>query len=456
MSKSLLEQRNGIIEQIRSIAAARENSTDGQTNFTPDEQEQVRDLMAKAKELQTQITGAKVREALADEVKSFLDGASAEALNADALNGAQVGAGGRRIKSLGEYYTESKQFKAAMAPFGSRDIGAGARFSADPVAVAGGLKALIGTGDRTDPDNAQAGVLWDTQRLPTVQATWPQLTLRNVITVGQTNSDAVSYARVLRAGVGGTVNNAAGVPEATSAAAVGSGTPAVTPVQAGVKPESGIAFEKVTAPVVTIAHWVPATKKALSDAGQLRTLIDNFLRAGLEQEVERQVLLGNSSSGEEVDGLLNQDGIQVQAFDTNIVTTVRRALTKIRRYGRPNAILVSPGTAERIDLLRLPGANSYLGGGPFGAANPTLWRQPLVEVPGLDDDTVLLGDFSTAVLWDRQDATITATDSHADFFVRNLVAILAEARAAFGLLDPALIARVDVSGDDDFSAPAAA
>lgn len=447
-TKTLTEERNGIIASLRDLAAAREVAGG---DFTEDERKRVTDLMGKAKDLQERITAAKVDRVLADEVKSFLSGAAAEALNADALAGSQPGAGGRRIKSLGEYFTESREFKSAMAPYGGREVGAGARVSTDPVAISGGLKALIGTGDRASDDNAGAGVLWDTQRLPTVQATWPQLTLRNVITVGQTNSDAVSYARILRAGVGGTVNNATGVPEARTAAAVGSGTPAVTPAQAGVKPESALAFEKVTAPVVTIAHWVPATKKALSDAGQLRTLIDNFLRAGLEQEVERQVLLGDSTAGEEVDGLLNQDGIQVQAFDTNIITTVRRALTKVRKYGRPNAILVSPGTAERIDLLRLPGASNYLGGGPFGATNPTLWRTPLVEVPGLNDDTVLLGDFTTAVLWDRQDATITATDSHADFFVRNLVAILAEARAAFGLLDPALIARVDVSGDDTFA-----
>ena len=38
--------------------------------------------------------------------------------------------------------------------------------------------------------------------------------------------------------------------------------------------------------------------------------------------------------------------------------------------------------------------------------------------------TVLVGDFRKAVIWDRQQASISATDSHADFFIRNLVAIL--------------------------------
>jgi hypothetical protein len=39
-------------------------------------------------------------------------------------------------------------------------------------------------------------------------------------------------------------------------------------------------------------------------------------------------------------------------------------------------------------------------------------------------------------MWDRQQVTISVSDSHADFFIRNLVAVLAEARAAFGVLKP--------------------
>lgn len=439
MADTLEKQRNDLMVEIRNIAAKAETED---REFTEVEQTQVRDLMGKAKDLQKSITGQKVSKAMADDVRQFLSAEDAEALNADATAGARPAH--RRIKSIGEYFTDSDAFKKSLGQYQGKSIPTNTRIATEAVQVPGGLKALIGTGD---VGGSGANNLWDPQRIPTVQATWPQLKLRNVITVGETSSDAVTYARVLRAGTTGTVNNAAGVPEATSAAAVGSGTPAVTPVQAGVKPQSALAFEKVTAPVVTIAHWVPATKKALSDAGQLRTLIDNFLRAGLEQEIERQILGGDSTEGEEVDGLINTDGIQVQTFDQNILVTLRKALTKVRKYGTPNAILVSPETAERIDLLADKNGRP-LGGGAFGAANPSVWRTPLVEVPGLDADTVLLGDFSTAVLWDREDASVTATDSHADFFVRNLVAILAEARAAFGVLDPALLVKVSVAGED--------
>lgn len=452
MSKSLLEQRNEIMLEIRNIAAKAE--AEGR-DFTDEERSTVTDRMGKARDLQTQMTAQKVSKALADDVKEFLSEADAADLNGDALEHQQKGFGARRLKSIGEYFVESENYKKALAEAGGgqgKNVGAGTSFRTNPLALAGGLKALIGT----DPaaDGSGAGTLWDPQRIPTVQYSWPTLKMRNVVTVGQTSSDAITYARVLRNGVGATDSNAAGVPEAVSDQPVGSGTPAVTPVQAGVKPQSALGFEKVTTPVVTIAHWVAATKKALSDAGQLRTLIDNFLQSGLEAEVERQVIFGDSSTAEEFDGLMNTDGIQTQAFDTNILVTIRKGITKVRKYGTPNAVLASPGTTERIDLLRTS-TGAYLGGGAFGSANTTVWRLPVIEVPSMADDTVMVGDFRTAVLWDREEASIAVTDSHLDFFTRNLVAILAEARAAFGVLDPALIAKLAVTGTDEIVPPAA-
>jgi HK97 family phage major capsid protein len=50
-----------------------------------------------------------------------------------------------------------------------------------------------------------------------------------------------------------------------------------------------------------------------------------------------------------------------------------------------------------------------------------------------------------AVLWDREQAAVQVSDSHADFFVRNLVAILAEMRAAFGVIRPKAFVVIDLT-----------
>ena len=56
-----------------------------------------------------------------------------------------------------------------------------------------------------------------------------------------------------------------------------------------------------------------------------------------------------------------------------------------------------------------------------------------------------MGDFRTAVLWDREQAAVHVTDSHDDWFVKNIIAILAEMRAAFGVIRPAGFVSIDLT-----------
>jgi len=67
----------------------------------------------------------------------------------------------------------------------------------------------------------------------------------------------------------------------------------------------------------------------------------------------------------------------------------------------------------------------------------------VVESEAIDEGTALLGDFRKAVIWDRESITISVSDSHEDFFIRNMIAILAEMRAAFGLIRPSAFVIVD-------------
>ena len=239
----------------------------------------------------------------------------------------------------------------------------------------------------------------------------------------------------------GTRSGARGVYEAETEDPVGGD---VTPRRAGVKPKSKMTFRKQSADVITVAHWMPATKRALSDVRQLRTLIDAFLRTGVAREFERQMLAGDRENPvdaqyEEFDGLLNMTGVQSAPWRGNVIATARRILRQVKdKGGQVTAFAVSPAVNEAIDLLQ-DRTGRFFGNGPFSQGPQTLWGRPRVEVPDLGDDVIIGGEWSTLVLWDREDTTLTATDSHEDFFVRNLVAILAEARAAFGALNPQLM-----------------
>ncbi len=213
----------------------------------------------------------------------------------------------------------------------------------------------------------------------------------------------------------------------------------------GVKPESTLITELVSEPVKTIAHWIPATRRALSDAGQLRTLIDSFLRYGLEEELEDQILTGDGV-GQNFTGVMNTTGTTTQAWDTNLLTTTRKARTKVRVTGRatPTGYVMHPNDWEDLDLLQDNEARYYFGG-PSILGTPRLWGLPVIESEGMTEGFAICADWRLLVLWDREVANILMSDSHSDFFIRNMIAVLAELRAALGCLRPAAFVETDLT-----------
>lgn len=342
-----------------------------------------------------------------------------------------------KLKSIGQMFAESAEYKSMMGQFSDGRINEKARVQSAPM----GVKALITGASDT---SGGAFVNTDVQNILELMGR-RELTLRDLISVRQTESDTVEFVRQTA-----QLSSAAPVAEATSAAsptAPEAAGPLVPVVGGGYKPEGSIAFEKVTATVKTIAEWVPATKRGLADASQLRGLIDDELRADLAEEEEDQILNG-SGTGENLPGILSTSGIQTQAWTADLLTTIRKAKTKVRTVGRVKAtgIVLNPEDNERLDLLKGTSNDHFYGPGPFAAAGiPTVWGLPIVESEAIAVGSGLVGDFSKAVLWDREQASITATDSHSDFFIRNLVAILGEQREAFGVTRPKAFVSVDLT-----------
>lgn len=418
------EALRAALKAARDIAAKAEGE---ERDLTPEERKAVEDHLAKAK---THRADAELEAALAGlegEIEA-LEGNPARPI--DSVTGFRALTG----KTLGSHFTEDEGVKAWLKGNNDGRFSEKARVQSPPVGFQG-LKAIgygPGTGRPegrkalvTGASDTSAGALVDEDFLGLQdEGTYARpLNVLDVITRGNTTSDTVEYVRVTT-----TTNAAAPVPEATQVGESGD--------EEATKPESAIALEKVTETVKTIAHWLPATKRALSDAAQVRTLIDNFLRYGLLEELEDQIINGDGT-GENFPGILNTPNVQVQSWDTDLLATARKAKTKVRVVGRANAnaYLLHPNDAERLDLLKDDQGRYYYGGPAQDGAQP-LWRLPVVETEAVGEGVGICGDFRRAVLWDREESSIAVSDSHNDFFIRNLVAILAELRAAFGVLRP--------------------
>lgn len=261
-----------------------------------------------------------------------------------------------------------------------------------------------------------------------VPAVRDELNVVDLVTRQTTTSDTVEYVRVTT-----ETNNAAPTAEATSTAD-------------GAKPESEVAMAVVTAVVENIAHWIPITRRAASDAGQLMNYVNNFLMFGLIDTLDNQILNGSGVSPN-LEGIANTTNVQSQAWDTDLLTTTRKARTLVKTVGgaNPTAYLLTPENWEEIDLLQ-DNENRYHFGGPQRMGTPVLWGLPVIESEKVAADTAYVADWRQAVIWDREQATLHMTDSHSDFFIRNILVVLAEMRAAFGLLRPQAFVEITMTG----------
>lgn len=424
-SLQLKEQARAELAKGKAIAEAAQNEN---REMTGEQSAEFAKHYEAARELHEQAKAAERDEQVVAQAKSLVDelglGEDAAADLAAQASGDSTGLPAGR-KSLGERVVSSTQFKAMLSQFQGGRVPEKARIESAPI----GFKALL-----TGADRASAGALVpaDNAGMLDVFGRRP-LTIRDLISVRRTTSDTIEY--VVQTG---HTNNAAPVPEATSAA-----FPEADAVAAGRKPEGQWAFGRRTTSVITIAEWVPATKRALADVAQLEGLINDELTADLAEEEENQILTGDGT-GENLTGILNTSGIQTRAAGgDDLFVALRRGIGQARLAGRvaPNAILLNPAEMEAVELMRDNNGNFY-GGGPYGGVQPSLWGVRLVESETIPAGTALVGDFTKAVLWDREQATVTISDSHADFFTRNLVAILAEERVAFAVTRPAAFVTV--------------
>lgn len=259
-----------------------------------------------------------------------------------------------------------------------------------------------------------------------------KLRVRNLLGSAKTTSDQVEYVRVT-----GFTNSASPTPEATAASG-----------STGLKPESALTFERDNADVRTIAHWVPITRRALSDGGTvLRNIVDDFLRYGLEEKIEDQIFSGAGTS-EDFNGLATMadaNAVPDVAWATDLFTTLRKAKTSVETVGmaEPTAYVLHPSDIERLDL-ETDGEERFYFNGPEGSEVRRVWGLPIVSSTAIDAGTGWCADWRWAVLVDREQASITVGTID-DQLIRNLLTILAEVRLGLMVVRPEAFARIDLS-----------
>ncbi|MEU7381545.1 phage major capsid protein [Streptomyces sp. NPDC042207] len=214
------------------------------------------------------------------------------------------------------------------------------------------------------------------------------------------------------------------------------------------KPQTGpFTFDTITTTLKTVAHWVPITRQAADDNGQLMGYINGRLSYGLDYKLDRECLVGNGTT--EVQGVLTTPGIGsyqpgVGSTDVKLIT-VRKARTQAElALYPPDSVVMNPIDWQDIQLDEDSNGQFRVITSVLDAGAATrLWGLTVVTTVAMAAGTALLGGFRMgATLWERQGITILMTDSHADFFVKNTLVVLAERRANLAVHTPQCFVKI--------------
>ncbi|NLX17629.1 MAG: phage major capsid protein [Ramlibacter sp.] len=278
-------------------------------------------------------------------------------------------------------------------------------------------------------DVASAGVLVQPYQAGVVLGPEQQLTVRDLFQSVSISSNAIEWVQEK------LFTNNAGPQN-------GEGT---------AKPESAITFEKKTSPVEVIAHWIPISRQVLADAPQLAGIINGRLRYGVKLKEDGMLLHGDGTNGNLL-GLVPQ----ATAFSTAGMPVVaagapaHTAIDKLRWGFLQVSKAQYPATFATLSLddwaiiqMMKTTDGAYIFGTPTDGAAPRIWGKRVVESHGLAAGDFVAGSGFAATIYDREEVTVRVAEQHADFFVKNMVALLCEERIGFTVERPAAI----VAGD---------
>ncbi|HEM8304986.1 phage major capsid protein [Providencia rettgeri] len=266
-------------------------------------------------------------------------------------------------------------------------------------------------------DAGSAGALIQPMQVPgIIMPGMRRLVVRDLLAQGRISSNSLEYVREKL-----FTNSAAPVKEKAQ------------------KPESDLTFEKQTTNVITIAHWIQASRQVMDDAAQLQSYLNTRLLYGLALVEENQMLNGDGSAD-------NLTGINqvATAYDTTLNVTgdtqadlIAHAIFQVTESEfSASGIILNPRDWHTIALMK-DKEGRYIFGGPQAFTSNVMWGLPVVPTKAQKQGEFTVGAFDLASqVWDRMDATIEVSREDRDNFVKNMLTILCEERLALAHYRP--------------------
>ena len=228
------------------------------------------------------------------------------------------------------------------------------------------------------------------------------------------------------------------------------------------KPTSKFTLDRVNSDCKTVAHLSePIARDYIADAPLLEDFIDVEMRDGLEAELERLIIEG-TGTGAEWTGLRNVSGTQVQNYETGLLLTTRRAVTKLQAQEIvPTGWVLHPTDWENIEMVATAAGNLIVTEAgeraPIDQATRRLWSTPVALSTQATVGEGWLVDFAGSTeMQVREEAHLDwsenvyrpdapGTGVGASDWERNMISWRAEGRFDFACKRPLGVVKVDLS-----------
>ena len=199
------------------------------------------------------------------------------------------------------------------------------------------------------------------------------------------------------------------------------------------KPEAAIGWALKSGALKTYAHYKALSRQALEDVPQIQSIVEGQLRGGIYAKLEADVAAALEAA------ILVPSPIGAGGM----LAAIRVGIALAQTAGFPNAnsVVLNPTDWAELDLAVMAGTS----GGPVSTS--AFWGLHPIPSAAVPAGTAYVGDVKAAVnVYDRGQAAVYLTDSHADYFIRNMMVVLAETRALPIVEQPAALVKVGPAG----------
>lgn len=200
-------------------------------------------------------------------------------------------------------------------------------------------------------------------------------------------------------------------------------------------------FTKRTTSIEKIAAFLPVADEMLEDEPQIMSYINGRLVVFVRQAEEAYIMNKILGSG------ISTADASSDIGGSNLFDAVAAGILKCQTVGGldPDAVLINPTDFWTMATTKSGSSGDYFSGGPYANPQRNPWGIAAVITREAPVGNPIVGAFREgATLWRKGGLSVEASNSHSDYFRKDLTALRAEERLGVTVLRPKAFVKVQI------------